>query len=78
MRRAAVHGRGPVRTLVDFALAPGRRRGHGALYGGLNQGRIDVTRLSRALVKVPLPRAEDGRLALAVDVSPWLRPDAPG
>lgn len=27
-------------------------------------------------VQVPLPKAADGRLALAVDVSPWLRPDA--
>ena len=25
----------------------------------------------------PLPRAADGPLVLAVDVSPWLRPDAP-
>ncbi|MFD7262225.1 NF041680 family putative transposase [Streptomyces sp. NPDC059874] len=67
---------GPVRTLVDLALAPEHRRGHGALYAGLNQGRIDAARLRRALVGVPLPRAADGRLVLAVDVSPWLRPDA--
>ncbi|MDQ0745907.1 hypothetical protein QF034_000138 [Streptomyces africanus] len=59
-----------VRTLVDLALAPEHRRGHGALYGGLNQGRIDVARLRRALVKLPLPGAADGRLVLAVDVSP--------
>ncbi|GKQ40715.1 hypothetical protein ALMP_72380 [Streptomyces sp. A012304] len=58
------------------ALAPEHRRGHGALYGGLNQGRIDVARLRRALAGVPLPRAADGRLVLAVDVSPWRRPDA--
>ncbi|MFB6716851.1 NF041680 family putative transposase [Streptomyces sp. NPDC056237] len=67
---------GPVRTLVDLALAPEHRRGHGALYDGLNQGRIDVWRLRRALAEVPLPRAADGRLVLAVDISPWLRPDA--
>ncbi|MEQ6028316.1 NF041680 family putative transposase [Streptomyces salinarius] len=67
---------GPVRTLVDLALAPEHRRGHGALYGGINQGRIDVARLRRALAGVPLPRAADGRLVLPVDVSPWLRPDA--
>jgi hypothetical protein len=67
---------GPVQTLVDLALAPEHRRGHGALYGGLNQGQIDVARLRRALAGVPLPRAADGRLVLAVDVSPWLRPDA--
>ncbi|ELS58949.1 putative ABC transport protein [Streptomyces viridochromogenes Tue57] len=43
---------GPVRTVVDLALAPEHRRGHGALYGGLNQGRIDVARLRRALAGV--------------------------
>ncbi|MFF9572929.1 NF041680 family putative transposase, partial [Streptomyces sp. NPDC014685] len=67
---------GPVRTLVDLVFAPEHRRGHGALYGGLNQCRIDVARLRRALAGVPLPRAVDGRPVLAVDVSPWLRPDA--
>lgn len=67
---------GPVRTLVDLALAPEHRRGHGALYSGINRGRIDVARLRRALAGVSLPRESDGRLALAVDVSPWLRPDA--
>ncbi|AYG85303.1 hypothetical protein DWB77_07520 [Streptomyces hundungensis] len=70
---------GPARTLVDLALAPEHRRGHGALYSGINHGRIDVARLRRALANVPLPRAGDGRLVLAVDVSPWLRwlrPDA--
>ncbi|CCK24412.1 hypothetical protein BN159_8472 [Streptomyces davaonensis JCM 4913] len=67
---------GPVRSLVDLALAPGHRRGHGALYAGLNQGQIDVARLCRALVSALLPRAADGRIVLAADVSPWLRPDA--
>ncbi|MEV8419134.1 transposase, partial [Streptomyces niveus] len=67
---------GPVRTLVDLALAPEHRRGHGALYAGINRGRIDVARLRRTLAGLPLPRASDGRLVLAVDVSPWLRPDA--
>ncbi|MFJ2008723.1 NF041680 family putative transposase [Streptomyces chartreusis] len=67
---------GPVKTLVGLALAPEHRRGHGALYAGLNQGRLDVDRLRRALVSVPLPKAADGRLVLALDVSPWLRPDA--
>ncbi|MER6539276.1 transposase [Streptomyces sp900105755] len=65
-----------MRTLVDLALTPEHRRGHGALYGGLNHGRIDLVRPRRALVEVSLPRAADGRLVLAVDVSPWLRPDA--
>jgi hypothetical protein len=67
---------GPVRTLVELALAPEHRRGHGALYDGLNSGRVDVRRLRVALAGLPLPRAADGRIVLAVDVSPWLRPDA--
>src|SRR6266511_3869001 len=68
---------GPVKTLVDLALAPEHRRGHGALYDGLNCGRIDIKRLRTTLAGLPLPRAADGRIVLAVDVSPWLRPDAP-
>lgn len=67
---------GPVRSLVGLALAPEHRRGHGGLYGALNRGRIDVQRLSRSLTGLPLPRAADGRIVLAVDVRPWLQPDA--
>jgi DDE superfamily endonuclease len=67
---------GPVRTLAALSLAPGHRRGHGALYDAVNQGRIDIGRLRRALAGLPLPRATDGRLMLAVDVSNWLRPEA--
>ncbi|MET9689801.1 transposase [Streptomyces sp. NPDC006514] len=58
---------------MDLALAPEHRRGHGALHSGINLGRIDVARLRRVLPSVPLPRAGDGRLVLAVDVPPWLR-----
>ncbi|WP_442802341.1 transposase [Streptomyces sp. CMB-StM0423] len=61
---------GPGRTLVDLALAPEQRRGHGALYGGLNQGRIDVARLRRALASVPLPRATDGRMLGTSSMAP--------
>ncbi|WP_245641998.1 NF041680 family putative transposase [Nonomuraea candida] len=67
---------GPVKTLVDLALAPEHRRGHGALYDGLNHGRIEVGRLRTTLARQPLPRAADERLVLATDISPWLRPDA--
>jgi hypothetical protein len=67
---------GPVKTLVGLALAAEHRRGHGALYAGLNRGRLEVGRLRRAVAAVPLPKAADGRLVLAVDVTPWLRPDA--
>jgi hypothetical protein len=29
------------------------------------------------LAELPLPKVTDGRIVLAVDVSPWLRSDAP-
>jgi hypothetical protein len=67
---------GPVKTLVGLSLAPEHRRGHGALYDGVNHGRLDIARLRVALAGLPLPRCADGRLVLAVDVTPWLRPDA--
>lgn len=67
---------GPVTSLVDVTLTPEHRRGHGAMYDGLSNGRIDIDRLRMALVGLPLPRFADNRIVLAVDVSPWLRPDA--
>nr|WP_233257893.1 NF041680 family putative transposase [Micromonospora sp. S4605] len=67
---------GPVHSLVDLSLAAEHRRGHGALYDGLNSGRIDIGRLRTTLAGLPLPRTADGRIVLAVDVSNWLRPDA--
>ena len=67
---------GPVRTLAGLSLAPEHRRGHGALYDAVNCGRIEIARLRRSLAGLPLPRAADGRLMLAVDVSNWLRPGA--
>lgn len=66
---------GPVRSLVDLSLAPEHRRGHGALYDGLNHGKIEIARLRRGVAGLPLPRLGE-RIVLAVDVSPWLRPDA--
>ncbi|MGW0219017.1 NF041680 family putative transposase, partial [Micromonospora chokoriensis] len=67
---------GPVRSLVELSLVGEHRRGHGALYDALACGRLDVHRLRTALAGVPLPRAADGRLVLAVDITCWLRPDA--
>src|SRR5437773_2539402 len=67
---------GPVKTLVGLSLAPEHRRGHGTLYDAVNHGRIGISRLRRSLAGLPLPRAADGRLVLAVDVSSWLRPGA--
>jgi DDE superfamily endonuclease len=67
---------GPVTSLVELTLVAEHRRGHGAMYDALNQGRIEPQRLRRALASLPRPVAADGRIVLAVDVSPWLRPDA--
>jgi hypothetical protein len=67
---------GPVTSLVELSLTAEHRRGHGALYDGLNNGSIDIGRLRTRLANLPLPRARDGRIVLAVDVSNWLRPDA--
>jgi hypothetical protein len=67
---------GPVRSLAWLSLAPGHRRGHGALYDAVSHGRVEVARLRWSLACLPLPRAADGRLMLAVDVSNWLRPGA--
>ena len=67
---------GPVRSLVELSLVGEHRRGHGSLYAALARGRLDVARLRTALSAVALPRAADGRLVLAVDITCWLRPDA--
>ncbi|MFD0743029.1 NF041680 family putative transposase [Phytohabitans flavus] len=67
---------GPVTSLVELSLTAEHRRGHGALYDGLNWGDIDIARLRVTLAGLPLPRTADGRIVLAVDVSNWLRPEA--
>ncbi|WP_342761002.1 transposase [Nocardia terpenica] len=73
---AVLCAQGAVRSVVELTLTPEHRRGHGALYDGLNDGRIDVQRLRNMLSSSILPRFGDGRLVLAVDVSAWLRSDA--
>lgn len=47
------------------------------MYDALGHGRVEPERIRRSLAALPLPRATDGRIVLAVDVSPWLRSDAP-
>ena len=65
-----------VHMLAELSLEPGSRRGHGALYGAVNGGRVDIGRLRRSLAGLPLPAWDDGRIRLTADVSNWLRPDA--
>jgi hypothetical protein len=67
---------GPVTSLPALSLVAEHRRGHGALYDALGAGRIDVERLRTAVMSTPIPRAADGRIVLAVDVTCWLRPQA--
>ncbi|HKS43822.1 MAG TPA: transposase [Amycolatopsis sp.] len=67
---------GLVRSLLGLSLASEHRRGHGGLYEGISHGRVDITRLWNLVAAQRLPKAADGRIVLAVDVSPWLRPDA--
>lgn len=73
---AVLCGDGPVRSVAELSLAGEHRRGHGSGYAALARGRIDVQRLRTALTAVTLPRAADGRLVLAIDITCWLRPEA--
>jgi hypothetical protein len=73
---AVLCGAGRVVDLAHLSLEPEFGRGHGALYGGLNAGRVEVARLRRAVAGLPLPRWPDGGIRLAVDVTAWLRPGA--
>jgi DDE superfamily endonuclease len=60
-----------VRSLVELMLVAEHRRGHGAMYDALGHGRVEPSRLRRTLASVLPPVAADGRIMLAVDVSPW-------
>jgi len=74
---AVLCAEGPVTSLVGLSLAAEHRRGHGALYDAVANGRVEVARLRRCAASLPLPTDGDGRIMLGVDVSAWLRPDAP-
>ena len=67
---------GPVTSLVELSLAAEHRRGYGSLYDSLNQGRVDIARFRNVVARQQIPRCDDGRIVLGIDVSHWLRPDA--
>jgi hypothetical protein len=68
---------GPVTSLPELSLCGVHRRGHGSTYAALADGWwLDVAQLRMALAGLVLPRGSDGQLRLAVDVTPWPRPDA--
>ncbi|MEU6510978.1 transposase, partial [Streptomyces sp. NPDC046942] len=73
---AVLCGDAPMRSLPETALVGEHHRGHGGLYSAVARSRVDGGRLRRAPAAMPLPRAVDGRLVLAVDITCWLRPDA--
>ncbi|MFD1535100.1 NF041680 family putative transposase [Pseudonocardia aurantiaca] len=73
---AVLCAEGRVTSLVDLTLQAQHRRGHGAMYDAVNHGWLEPGRFRGALASLPLPRAAGGRIVLAVDVSPWLRPEA--
>src|SRR4029077_10287144 len=55
---------GRVTDLARLSLVPEFGRGHGALYDGLNAGRVDFGRLRRAVAGLPLPALAGGAVRL--------------
>lgn len=66
---------GRVEVFPYLSLSPRFGRGHDMLYQALNSGKVDCRRFRRAALRQQIP-AVGGRIVLAVDVTPWLRPDA--
>jgi hypothetical protein len=73
---AVLRAPGPVTSLPELSLQSEHRRGHGAMYDALACGNIEFTRLRRALAELALPRDDQGRIRLAIDLTMWPRPDA--
>ncbi|GGJ62124.1 hypothetical protein GCM10010121_085940 [Streptomyces brasiliensis] len=67
---------GPVRNLAELSLVPEHARSHGSVQRAMSDGRIDFDRLNWSFALRDLPRGPGGGIVLAVDVTPWLRPDA--
>jgi hypothetical protein len=65
---AALCAERPVTSLVELSLTAEHRRSHGTLYASLNQGRIDIDRFRNVVASQQLPRCDDGRIVLAVDI----------
>ncbi|WP_326697433.1 transposase [Streptomyces sp. NBC_01754] len=63
----------PVTSLVELSLEPVFRRGHGALYDALSEGRVDEERLRDLLVD-QLPA--DAPLMFGIDATTFPRPNA--
>lgn len=72
---AVLEHEGKVDSFPGLSLEEAFGRGHGSVYAAVNAGRVDAGAVRSAALAVPLPRMK-GHIVLAVDVSPWLRPDA--
>ncbi|WP_376766011.1 transposase, partial [Amycolatopsis pithecellobii] len=64
MPRCALRGR--FTSLVELSPTAEHRRGHGALYGGVNEGRIDIGRFRNVVARQQIPRCDDDRIVLVV------------
>lgn len=67
---------GKIDSLPHLSLEPDFGRGHGMVYQALNDGQIDRWQAAQLQLDGPVPRMR-GRIVLAVDSTPWLRPEAP-
>ncbi len=67
---------GPVTSLPELSLVGVHRRGHGSTYAALADGWMDVGPAACRVGRAGSARGSDGQLRLAVDVTPWPRPDA--
>jgi hypothetical protein len=72
---AVLTAEGPVGSLVELSQEKAFRRGHGALYDALACGDIDTDALAGLIAAAWRP-TDAGPVKVAVDVSPWARPDA--
>jgi hypothetical protein len=66
---------GPVDSLVELSEEKSFRRGHGALYDALAWGDVDDGALAELLAR-SWRVVDDGPVKIAMDISPWPRPDA--
>lgn len=73
---AVLCSEGPVRNLAELSLVPEHARSHGSIQRAMNNGRVDFERLNWSFALHDLPRGPGGGIVLAVDTTPWLRPDA--
>jgi hypothetical protein len=56
---------GPVTSLAKSE----HRRGHGALRDGVNQGRADIERFRDVVARHQVPRCDNDRIVLTIDVT---------